>query len=204
MDTSILIFGEGAILPLCHSSPASTQRQLKDLQGDLKRMPRTFLHQKLRDRRWAAAPLCRIHELFAFISIPCYLSSQDWGPFIILTVMARSNLHCQRLKPMTSSNSISCTGTKQKLIRWLRPQSTATLVLLPYQDGPTDGKARFPGHVKPTIAVSTIHSRIWPCLLSQSLQVEYYASHGLVTLTFLYCSYKAKTVLKSSPQTLPF
>lgn len=113
--------------------------------------------------------------------------------------MARSNSHCQRPKPVTSSNSISCTGTKQKLVRWLRPQTPATLVPLPFQDGPTDGKARFPGHVRPTIAVSTTHSRIWPCLPSQSLQAEYYASHGLVTLTFLYCSYKAKTVLKSSP-----
>lgn len=167
-------------------------------------MPRTFLHQKLGDGRRAAVPLCRIHELFAFISIPCYLSSQDWGPFITLNVMARPNIHCQRLKSMTSSNSISATGTKQKLIRWLRPQTTATLVPLPYQDGLTEGKARFPGQVRPTFAVSTTYSRIWPCLPSQSLQVEYYTSHGLVTLTFLYFSYKAKTVLKSSPQMLPF
>lgn len=69
MDTSILMFGEGTIAPLCHSSPASTQRQLEDLQGDLKRMPGTFLHQKLGDRRRAAAPLCQVHELFAFISV---------------------------------------------------------------------------------------------------------------------------------------
>lgn len=119
MHTSILMFGEGTIAPLCHSSPASTQRQLEDLQGDLKRTPRTFLHQKLGDRRRAAASLCRVHELFPFISVPCYLSSQDCGPFIILTVMARSNSHCQRPKPVTSSNSISCTGTRQKLVRWL-------------------------------------------------------------------------------------
>lgn len=167
-------------------------------------MPRTFLHQKLGDGRRAAAPLCRVHKLFALISVPCYLSSQDWGPFIIPSVMARSNLHCQRLKPVTSSNSISCTGTKQKLVRWLRPQTTATLDPLLYQDGPTGGKARFPGQVRPTLAVSTTHSRIWPRLPSQSLQVEYYASHGLVTLTFLYFSYKTMIVLKSSPQTLPF
>lgn len=86
----------------------------------------------------------------------------------------------------------------------LRPQTTATLVPLLYQDGPTDRKARFPGQVRPTLALSTTHSRIWPRLPSQSLQVEYYASHGFVTLIFLYFSYRTKTVLTYSPQMLPF
>lgn len=203
MDTSVLVLGEGTKPPLPLKSSLHTEAARGPAEWPVENA-KDFSSSEAGRQKTSSCTTVLSHELFALISVPCYLSSQDWGPFIIPSVMARSNLHCQRLKPVTSSNSITRTGTKQKLVRWLRPQTTATLVPLLYQDGPTDGKARFPGQVRPTLAVSTTHSRIWPCLPSQSLQVEYYASHRLVTLTLLYFSYKTMIVLKSSPQMLPF
>lgn len=117
MDTSILIFGEGTKPPLPLKPSLHPQAAWGPAEWTVENA-KDFSSSEAGRRKTAASPLCQVPELFALISVPCYLSSQDWGPFIIPSVIARSNLHCQRLKPVTSSNSIPCTGPKQKFVRW--------------------------------------------------------------------------------------
>lgn len=83
------------------------QRQLEHLQSDLYRsweMEEEQLHH------------CARAMGYLSLSLPCYLSPQEWGSIIILNAMARSNLHCQNLEPVTSSNSTSATNKSINLL----------------------------------------------------------------------------------------
>lgn len=116
MDTSVLVFGEGQTTTPTQAQPPPTGSwrtcgvNCRECQG-------LFF---LRSWEMEVGQLHHCAESMSSLpsSLPGYLSSQDWGPFIIPSVTARSNLHCQRLKPVTSSNSIPRTGPKQKLVRW--------------------------------------------------------------------------------------